>query len=42
MEFAQKMRDCPYWERLRYIAADPHIADLRHFGKDGNGASIRD
>jgi hypothetical protein len=41
-EFSSKMKNCPYWEQLRYIASDPHIADLRHYGKDGNGASIRD
>jgi hypothetical protein len=41
-EFSAKMRDCPYYEQLRWIAADPHIADLRHYGRDGNGASIMD
>lgn len=42
IEFSGKMLSCPYWPKIRLIAADPHIADLRHFGKDGNGASIRD
>lgn len=41
-EFALKMLNCPYYEKIRYIAADPHIADLRHYGIDGNGASIQD
>lgn len=42
IEFSAKMLSCPYWTKIRSIAADPHIADLRHFGRDGNGASIRD
>jgi hypothetical protein len=41
-EFVGKMLGCPYYEQIRYIAADPHIADLRHYNKDGNGASILD
>jgi len=42
IEYSAKMRSCPYWESIRYIAADPHIQDLRHYGEDGAGASIRD
>lgn len=42
IEFASKMKACPYYGNIRAIGSDPHIADLRHFGKDGNGASIRD
>jgi hypothetical protein len=30
IEFAKKMKECPYWRQLRYIAADPDIANLKH------------
>jgi hypothetical protein len=42
IEFAAKILACPYYGSIRAIASDPSIAALRHFGKDGNGASIRD
>lgn len=41
-DYAAKLRQCPHFSKLRYIAADPHIADLRHFDSQGNGASILD
>ena len=28
-EFAQKMKDCPYWDQIRYIAADPSFMRLK-------------
>jgi hypothetical protein len=41
-DFVWKLKACPYWDSIRFIAADPSIAGLRHYNKDGNGASIRD
>ena len=40
MDYTTKMKACPYYEGIKYIAADPHIADLRQYGRDGNGSSI--
>lgn len=28
IEFATKLRECPYWDQLRYIAHDPSMANL--------------
>jgi len=28
-EFSKKMKDCPYWDQIRYIAADPDIFNLK-------------
>ena len=28
IEFAEKMKACPYWNQLRYISSDPSIFDL--------------
>lgn len=39
-EFAQKLKDCPYWPRLKYVAADPHTWDVRSFDVGGNPASV--
>jgi hypothetical protein len=41
-DFSAKLLACPYWDKLRWIAADTHIADLRHYGSDGLGASVLD
>lgn len=40
VEFSAKMRACPYWSSIRYIAADPHIASVHHFNRSGSPASI--
>jgi hypothetical protein len=29
LEFAQKMKDCPYWGQIKYIASDPDIFNLK-------------
>lgn len=42
IEMAAKIMGCPYWESIRFIAADPSINGLRHFDQEGNGASILD
>jgi len=39
-EFAQKMRDCPYWGQIKYVAADPSIWYSNQQMKDGNVTSI--
>ena len=41
-EFADKMKDCPYWEQLRYIAADPDIFRTRTSNKFGMACSVAD
>lgn len=38
--FADEMRSCPYWSQIRWIAADPHIADRRYHNSIGNPSSI--
>jgi hypothetical protein len=41
IEFAKKMKACPYWDQLRYIAADPDIANLkRHDMGTGDATSV--
>lgn len=40
-EFVHKMIACPYWGRIVYIAADPHIADMRFYDLQGLGNSIK-
>lgn len=42
-DFAKKIKACPYWHRMRYIAADPHLWDNRsHSMKDGSLQSVYD
>lgn len=42
-EFCFEMKQCPYWERLRHIFADPHIWDQRSFNSKGtNSQSVGD
>ena len=38
--YAQKMRDCPYWDNIRYIAADPSIWFNNQQLREGNITSI--
>lgn len=38
-EFAGKMKACPYWSRIKYIAADPSIWGLTQRNRDGSLAS---
>lgn len=39
-EFVSKMRSCPYWNRIRYIAADPSIWAPTQQQREGNLTSI--
>ncbi len=34
-EFVRKMKECPYWGRIRHIVADLHLWDKRGFAGDG-------
>ena len=40
LDFARKIKDCPYWDRLRYIAADPSLWGQRSYRKDGTPCSL--
>ena len=43
IEFSNKLRSCPYWTRIRYIAADPSIwADRQYNQKTGVQMSVYD
>lgn len=33
--FVQKLKACPYWNRIRYIVADPSLWDKRGYNGDG-------
>jgi hypothetical protein len=35
-EYVRKMRDCPYWDRIKYIAADPSLWGLTQRKGDGS------
>lgn len=39
-DFASKMRSCPYWGKIKYIAADPTIWDKRTSDANGVPASF--
>lgn len=39
-EFSAKMRECPYWGQLKYIAADPTLWAKDQQTRDGNVTSI--
>jgi hypothetical protein len=39
-EFVQKMRECPYWDNIKYIAADPSIWYKNQQTKQGALTSI--
>lgn len=41
-EFAQKLRECPYWDKIKYIAADPSIWWNTQQSKVGNLVSVCD
>lgn len=34
-EFCFEMKQCPYWDRVRYVFSDPHIWDARSFNSKG-------
>jgi hypothetical protein len=39
-EFCQKLKDCPYYSRLRYIASDPDVFSKKSHDKFGNPTSV--
>jgi hypothetical protein len=39
-EFARKIKDCPYYSRIKYIAADPTLFDNRTHNSEGNPDSV--
>ena len=43
IDYTTKMKACPYWDQIRYIAADPHIFDLNQRDlKTGFSVSVFD
>ena len=41
IEYSAKLKNCPYWGQIRYIACDPSMFGLRHHNTTtGEGASI--
>lgn len=34
-QFVEKMKQCPYWNKIRYIVADPALWDKRGYSGDG-------
>lgn len=41
-ELVGKMKDCPYWDRIRYIAADPTMWSLTKTNKWGQTCTVVD
>lgn len=39
-DFCAKLKACPYWSRIKYIAADPSIWSLRGFKADGTPCGL--
>lgn len=40
VEFASKVKACPYWSNVKFVAADPSIRHHRSYRSDGSSQSI--
>ncbi len=41
IDFAARMRQCPYWNQIRYIVHDPDMGNLKSRRDDGDVTSVR-